>query len=262
MFRRKPEKPEPSNNSSNNTTPTLTAAAITTTTKTANRTNSTNSHNSYNTQHRASVKGGKLPMGKGPADPVPKVSSPGSGCKNSTAASAATVNSTTSGDSTSRSLDQPVYQSSVGKGQQTSLLEGTWDPSHAERELIRRSWSDDFDFLFRIGAAIYNYIFENNPQTRQLFPAIHQWGDKWRESVEFRSQALRFVQTLAHAVQKIYRLEEVAANVHAIGRRHVKYAHRGFKPEYWDMFQVIQGVQVIIYLAEEEDLYFGESPLS
>lgn len=70
----------------------------------------------------------------------------------------------------------------------------TWEPDVYEKELVKKTWSDDFDFLYELGAAIYTYIFENHPNAKQLFPTIHRHGDKWKESKEFRSQALKFVQ--------------------------------------------------------------------
>lgn len=69
-----------------------------------------------------------------------------------------------------------------------------WEPRAEEKELIRRTWSDDFDFLYELGAKIYTYIFENNPQTKNLFPNIHRHGANWKHSKEFRGQALNFVQ--------------------------------------------------------------------
>jgi hypothetical protein len=40
-----------------------------------------------------------------------------------------------------------------------------------------------------------SYIFDQDPDLGpRLFPSIHRHGEAWRESREFRSQALRFVQ--------------------------------------------------------------------
>lgn len=38
------------------------------------------------------------------------------------------------------------------------------------------------------------YIFDNEPNAKKLFPKIHQYGEKFKESDEFRAQALKFVQ--------------------------------------------------------------------
>ncbi|KAE9552649.1 hypothetical protein FO519_004128 [Halicephalobus sp. NKZ332] len=111
-----------------------------------------------------------------------------------------------------------------------------WEPDVYEKELVKKTWSDDFDFLYELGAAIYTYIFDNNPNTKELFPSIHKHGDQWRDSKEFRSQALKFVQTLSYTVKNLYHMERAAAHVHKIGELHVKYAKRGFKPEFWNIF--------------------------
>lgn len=59
---------------------------------------------------------------------------------------------------------------------------------------MQLTWSDDFEFLYQLGTDIYSYIFEKHPCAKQLFPSVHQYGPKWRESKEFRAQALKFVQ--------------------------------------------------------------------
>jgi hypothetical protein len=70
----------------------------------------------------------------------------------------------------------------------------SWEPNTDEKELIKLTWSNDFDTLFVLGSSIYIYIFEHNPKTKKLFPGIHQHGENWQESKEFRKQALNFVQ--------------------------------------------------------------------
>lgn len=113
-----------------------------------------------------------------------------------------------------------------------------WDPDVYEKELLRRTWSDDFDFLYELGAAIYCYIFDHNPNCKQLFPFISTYkGDEWKHSKEFRSQALKFVQTLAQTVKNVYHMERVEVFLYGIGQRHCKFAARGFKAEYWNIFQ-------------------------
>ena len=69
-----------------------------------------------------------------------------------------------------------------------------WQPSGRDIDLIRRSWSDDFDFLYSLGTDIYAFIFESAPQARHLFPEMIAAGDDWREADAFPAQALKFVQ--------------------------------------------------------------------
>ncbi|CAJ0573880.1 unnamed protein product, partial [Mesorhabditis spiculigera] len=114
----------------------------------------------------------------------------------------------------------------------------SWDPDVYEKELLRRTWSDDFDFLYELGAAIYCYIFDHNPNCKKLFPFISTYnGDEWKHSKEFRSQALKFVQTLAQTVKNVYHMDRVEIFLYTIGQKHVKFAERGFKAEYWNIFQ-------------------------
>ncbi|CAD5207519.1 unnamed protein product [Bursaphelenchus okinawaensis] len=111
-----------------------------------------------------------------------------------------------------------------------------WEPSPEEKEIIKQTWSDDFSFLYELGSSIYVYIFNHNPEAKKLFPTIHQHGEKYKESKEFRAQALKFVQAISHTVKNIYHMNDLAPYLSDIGRRHVKFAERGFKPEYWDLF--------------------------
>ncbi|TKR93945.1 hypothetical protein L596_008305 [Steinernema carpocapsae] len=112
-----------------------------------------------------------------------------------------------------------------------------WEPNVYEKELVKRTWSDDFDFLYELGTKIYQHIFDTNPFTKQLFPAIHRHGAEWKQSKEFRAQALKFVQTISQSVKNLYHMDRLAPFLYKIGERHVQFADRGFKPEYWDVFQ-------------------------
>ncbi|PAV67749.1 hypothetical protein WR25_04246 [Diploscapter pachys] len=115
-----------------------------------------------------------------------------------------------------------------------------WEPNVYEKELLRRTWSDEFDFLYELGSAIYFYIFEHNPNCKMLFPFIDRYeaeNKNWKESKEFRGQALRFVQTLSQVVKNLYHMDRLEPYLYQIGQRHCKYADRGFKHEYWDIFQ-------------------------
>lgn len=61
-------------------------------------------------------------------------------------------------------------------------------------ELIKSTWSDDFEFLFDLASRIYNYIFENYPQAKAFFPHIHRHGPEWKDSADYVRQSLSFVQ--------------------------------------------------------------------
>jgi hypothetical protein len=110
-----------------------------------------------------------------------------------------------------------------------------WQPNHRQRELLQLTWSDDFEYLYNLGTHIYIYIFDHAPQARYLFPAFIVHGDAWKESKEFRSQALKFVQILSHAVHNIHYMERLQPILYNVGRAHVRFAERGFRPGYWNV---------------------------
>jgi hypothetical protein len=73
-------------------------------------------------------------------------------------------------------------------------IDATWQPTDYEASLIKKTWSEDFDDLYSLGSVIYTYIFENNPNVKDLFPNIHKHGENWKESKGFGAQALKFAQ--------------------------------------------------------------------
>ena len=44
------------------------------------------------------------------------------------------------------------------------------------------------------------------------------------------------LQTLAQVVKNLYHTERLVPYLYGIGQRHCRFADRGFKHEYWDMF--------------------------
>ncbi len=93
-----------------------------------------------------------------------------------------------------------------------------WQPNDRQRELLQLTWSDDFEYLYNLGTNIYIYIFEHAPQTRSLFPAFTAHGDGWKESKEFRSQALKFVQVFSQAVNNMRDMDCLQPMLYNVGR--------------------------------------------
>ncbi|KAH7696711.1 Protein GLB-18 a, partial [Aphelenchoides avenae] len=116
----------------------------------------------------------------------------------------------------------------------------TWKPSADDQELIRRTWSDDFERLYDIGLLIYTNLFDDHPITKNFFPSIHQHGDGWKQSPEFRHQALSFAKTVSYAVQHMTSREALASYLNRVGARHVEYGNRfdtRFEQPHWDLIQ-------------------------
>src|SRR5277367_344254 len=75
-----------------------------------------------------------------------------------------------------------------------------------QRKLILRTWSDDFETLYTLGARIYTEIFDRAPEAQHLFPAT-KYGEHWQESREFRNLALRLVQVINQTVRFLNSVE-------------------------------------------------------
>ncbi|GMT00673.1 hypothetical protein PENTCL1PPCAC_22847, partial [Pristionchus entomophagus] len=132
----------------------------------------------------------------------------------------------------------PSPPSPLDSGDTNEMSE--WKSNPRDKALLRDTWSDDFSALYDLGSDIYLHIFNQNPACKSLFPWIVKYEEEGRDFTqgkEFRSQALRFVQTIAQVVKNVYHLERMESYLYDIGQRHVQYATRGFKPQYWDVFQ-------------------------
>ena len=46
-------------------------------------------------------------------------------------------------------------------------------------------------------------------------------------------------QILSLAIKQLYSIDQLVPLLHEIGVKHCKYAYRGFEPEHWDVFLVI-----------------------
>ncbi len=112
-----------------------------------------------------------------------------------------------------------------------------WLLSDYQRSLVKRTWRDDFEVLYKLGTSIYAQVFQSAPDAKVLFPQVAKAGEEWQNSGKFKSQALKFVQVLSHIVKNLYHPEQMDALLYRVGVAHRKYAGRGFKPSHWAHFQ-------------------------
>lgn len=47
-----------------------------------------------------------------------------------------------------------------------------------------------------------------------------------------------YLQVLSLVVKNVYHMERVPPMLYDVGKKHCVFAHRGFKPEHWDIFLV------------------------
>lgn len=117
--------------------------------------------------------------------------------------------------------------------------------SNKQKSLIIDSWKPkDFDFLFKVGMLVYSEIFRLKPAAKQLFPYVVECEKNNADITnthEFRIQALRFVQILGRAVRNVKNIDHDDDDFDMIlfhlGERHRVFADRGFRPEYWNIFE-------------------------
>ncbi|GMS93940.1 hypothetical protein PENTCL1PPCAC_16115, partial [Pristionchus entomophagus] len=115
-----------------------------------------------------------------------------------------------------------------------------WKCEPQDTVLLSSTWTDDFEVLFSLGSKVYLTAFDHSPACKSLFPWIAKYEKEGRniaEQSEFRIQALRLVQTIARVLDKVARGEKLEAYLYRMGQRHVKYLEKGFKTQYWDLFQ-------------------------
>jgi hemoglobin-like flavoprotein len=63
-------------------------------------------------------------------------------------------------------------------------------------------------------------------------------GTAWRETPAFRTQSLKFVQTISQTVKNLNRPEHLSTYLQEIGARHVKLAvEQGFSSDMWRVFR-------------------------
>ncbi|KAH7709612.1 Protein GLB-18 a [Aphelenchoides avenae] len=150
-------------------------------------------------------------------------------------------------DAQPKEIEPPTVQGNVSEETKKQngpfdLHEGVheWLPSADDQELIRRTWSDDFERLYEIGLLIYTNLFDDHPITKNFFPSIHEHGDTWKQSQEFRHQALSFAKTVSYVVQHMTSHEALASYLNRVGARHVEYGNRfdtRFEQPHWDLIQ-------------------------
>ncbi|WP_420125941.1 globin family protein [Longimicrobium sp.] len=80
------------------------------------------------------------------------------------------------------------------------------------KQLVQESWMQVEPIADTAATLFYDRLFELDPALRPLFPAT-----------DLRDQKKKLMQTLTVAVRGLYRLEELAPALEALGRRHVGY---------------------------------------
>ncbi|KAJ1358306.1 hypothetical protein KIN20_016708 [Parelaphostrongylus tenuis] len=114
-----------------------------------------------------------------------------------------------------------------------------WYPFNEEEKAeLLRSWKVIEPQKQAVGCDIYEMIFNQCPEIRNLFPKLKFVNSKPdKKSCEFTFQALRFIQVIEGAVMSLDYLSALDPILTNLGRRHGKLETSGkFRSHYWTTF--------------------------
>ncbi|PIO68044.1 globin [Teladorsagia circumcincta] len=110
--------------------------------------------------------------------------------------------------------------------------------SHEDKELLKGSWSVLEKNINDTAYCIFDMIFNQSPDTKQLFPfmKIRKAGDTKR-SREMEFHGLRFMQVLESVITAIDNPATLDPLCDNLGRVHGRLTDsRGFKAHHWGVF--------------------------
>ncbi|VDK56971.1 unnamed protein product [Anisakis simplex] len=106
-----------------------------------------------------------------------------------------------------------------------------------QRTLLHKSWmKSQRTGLENIGAQVYLRIALHEPSIMKLFGIHDVKISELKYNKAFQQQSMTMTRSLDFIVKNLDNLHTVKEYCRELGYRHVKYASRGFKPEYWDIF--------------------------
>lgn len=106
-----------------------------------------------------------------------------------------------------------------------------------QKRLLRDTWKSDIDSFYEISSGVYEYIFNQSPETKTLFPSLVQCGNNWSHSHEFLNLTLKFAQVIDNVIKNINNPDKVGPILEEVGGRHVKLVSRGFTTRMLDTFR-------------------------
>ncbi|CAI4229593.1 unnamed protein product [Auanema sp. JU1783] len=108
-----------------------------------------------------------------------------------------------------------------------------------DKLLIRRSWSILKKNINTTALSIFEMIFSQSPDAKQLFPfmRLYQNGSAITHSKEMEFHGLRFMQVIESVIDALDKPSSIDSLCDNLGRVHGRLAEqRGFKPYYWAVF--------------------------
>ncbi|KAF8370486.1 glb-7 [Pristionchus pacificus] len=109
--------------------------------------------------------------------------------------------------------------------------------SQDDRNLLRESWKLITRNIEDTAYLIFEMIFSQSPDCKQLFPFMRIIDSSKKRSPEMEFHALRFMQVMESMVNSLDRPTSISPLLDNLGRVHGRLAlSRGFKPHHWGVF--------------------------
>ncbi|GMT25040.1 hypothetical protein PFISCL1PPCAC_16337, partial [Pristionchus fissidentatus] len=118
-----------------------------------------------------------------------------------------------------------------------SQMEPVEKMSTEDRNLLRESWKLLSKNIADTAYLIFEMIFSQSPDCKQLFPFMRISDGSKKRSPEMEFHALRFMQVMESMVNSLDRPSALSPLLDNLGRVHGRLAlSRGFKPHHWGVF--------------------------
>uniref|UniRef100_A0A914XC63 Globin family profile domain-containing protein n=1 Tax=Plectus sambesii TaxID=2011161 RepID=A0A914XC63_9BILA len=106
-----------------------------------------------------------------------------------------------------------------------------------QNQLILKSWKrSQRTGLNCVGSKTFMNIFRREPSLKKLFGLEGTAESQLKYDARFRAHASSFTRTIDFVVKNLDDMDGISAHVQDLGRKHVLFQSRGFKPQYWDIF--------------------------
>lgn len=106
-----------------------------------------------------------------------------------------------------------------------------------QNQLIQKSWKrSQKTGIDCVGSKTFLNIFRREPSLKSLFGLEDTPPGQIKYDPRFRAHASIFTRTIDYVVKNLDDMDGVSAHMQELGRKHLLFQSRGFKPQYWDIF--------------------------
>ncbi|TMS34316.1 hypothetical protein L596_001941 [Steinernema carpocapsae] len=138
-------------------------------------------------------------------------------------------------------LENPVFpvEYAAEKAEVDPTMKPLKELNDDERTLLKQSWDIIKRDMEKIAVKIFEMIFEQAPEAKQMFPFMKMnYAENEKPKDEFTFHALRFIQVLESVIWTIDDVNNLDPILGNLGKLHAKLEEQlGFKTYYWSVFR-------------------------